>query len=80
MRAHEIIAATFSTDAPSISDMRYQPTRTRTAVYAIGDNYFCCPPAGRPPAPGYAWPPPAAQFFAGREGRTLYVASAADEV
>ena len=73
-RSHEIIAATFSTDAASIAEARYQPTRTRVAVYAIGEQYFCCPPRNSAPQAGYKWRLHADQFFAQLHGRCLYVA------
>jgi hypothetical protein len=68
-----IIAATFSTDGASIREYRYQSTRTRRAVYAVSDQYFCvC--ARKPNEMGLAWREHADQFFAQREGTTLWVA------
>ena len=39
-RSDHIIAATFSTDARSVREARYQEGRTSRAIYAIGDRYY----------------------------------------
>lgn len=44
--AAEIIAFHFCADIRDIHGFRYQPSRLKVAAYAIGDAYYCAPPAG----------------------------------
>lgn len=48
--AAEIIGFHFCSDIRDIQDCRYQSTRYRDAIYAIGDDYFAAPASNRPPA------------------------------
>ena len=74
-RANEIIGETLGMNVNDVTEYRYQSTRTSIPVYAIGDTYYCCPIAGRLPPKGWEWRPIEDQFFAQREGRTVYSAS-----
>ena len=65
----EIIAFHFGSDINDVRDCAYQSYRP--TVYTVGNDYYCCPPAGRRPpreAPGQPWRELAAYY-----GRTIYV-------
>ena len=55
--AAEIIGFHFSCDIRDVQDGRYQSTRYASpAIYTLGDDYFCSPPAGAaPPAKFGKW-------------------------
>jgi len=42
MKSLGIIASTLGIDQNELSEYRYQPTRTKQPIYAIGDFYFAC--------------------------------------
>jgi hypothetical protein len=42
MKSLGIIASTLGIDQNELSDYRYQPTRTKQPIYAIGNFYFAC--------------------------------------
>lgn len=73
MRSDYIIAATFSTDAESVREAVYQPTRTRRLVYAIGDRYYAVSKTVPTDAVGTPWRRHSDQFFAERAGTVLWV-------
>lgn len=55
-RAAEIIAFQIGYDMAEMAEYRYQSTRYKTAVYSIGDNYYCAPINGKVlPNVGYKW-------------------------
>ena len=70
-RAGTIIAETLGMDAAGIEEYRYQSTRTKQPVYAIGDNYYTVSKA-IPAVPGYKWEPLADQFWAARENTVIW--------
>lgn len=54
--APEIIATMFCTDIADVRDGIYQPTvYSNPSVYTYGDNFYCCPLAGRKPPKGYGF-------------------------
>ena len=69
--AAEIIAFHFGSDIRDVQETRYQPTRYRMAIYVIGPDYYCCPPAGKAPqyALEFGWLP-----FAEHYGRKIFCA------
>jgi hypothetical protein len=76
-RANEIIGATLGMSVQEMNEARYQAGRQSCAVYTLGDSYWCCPAAGVAPPKGWNWVAHSDQFFAAREGRTIYRAEAA---
>jgi hypothetical protein len=74
MRANEIIAGTLGMDIGEMNECRYQPTRNQIPIYTVGDDYFCCPQAGKAPPKGWKWKPHGDQFWAARVNRIVYVA------
>jgi len=42
MSTQKVIASTLGIDQAELSEYRYQPTRTKQAIYSIGDRYFAC--------------------------------------
>jgi hypothetical protein len=67
--AAEIIAMHFCADIADVRDSTYQ--NYRPTVYTVGDDYYCCPPAGQKPPrtpPGGPWHP-LAEYY----GRTIYL-------
>jgi hypothetical protein len=51
----EVIATAVGYDMAEIEDYRYQSTRTPTAVYAIGDYYYCAPTKAQKLPSGWKW-------------------------
>jgi hypothetical protein len=51
----ERIAFLIGFDLAEMSEYRYQSTRYRVAVYAIGERYFCVPRGRKLPDVGGAW-------------------------
>lgn len=54
--AAEVVATHVGWDMAEMSEVRYQPTRYRIAVYTIGEDYYCAPSAGKPPG-DFNWQP-----------------------
>jgi len=69
--AADCIAFRLCWNITDVSDMRYQAGRQKFAVYSIGDEYMCCPPAGQKPPKGWDWKPDGEAY-----GRTIYSAAA----
>lgn len=71
-----VIAETFGLDVSDVRDYRYQATRTKRPIFAIGDRYYTT--GGTPPKDevGGAWVAHSDQFFARRGGTTLWVSTA----
>lgn len=67
--AAEIIAFVTGQDYAEMKDYRYQSTRTgNVAVYAFGNDYYCCPTVKQKPPEGFCvWTAIAAEY-----GRTVY--------
>jgi len=42
MKSLGIIASTLGIDQNELSEYRYQPSRTKQPIYAIGEFYFAC--------------------------------------
>jgi len=42
MKSKRIIASTIGFDVDEMEAYRYQPTRTKQAVYAVGQYYYAC--------------------------------------
>ena len=76
-RSDHIIAATFSTDARSVREARYQEGRTSRAIYAIGDRYYATGKTAPTDDVGGSWAAHSDQFFAERAGTVLWVCEAA---
>jgi hypothetical protein len=56
--AAERIAFQTGTDFAEMKECRYQPTRyATTAVYVLGNDYYCSPTRGKLPNVGYFWEP-----------------------
>lgn len=73
-QAAEIIGFVLGWDITDVKDGVYQPTRySSPRIYVCGNDYFCCPPAGKtPPArDGWNW-----QKFGEAYGRTVYCSKA----
>lgn len=45
--AAEIIAFVKGYDFAEMSELRYQPSRYRIAIYVLGSDYYCCPSTGQ---------------------------------
>lgn len=75
-RAAEYIAELIGMDLADMKDYRYHYGHTSCPVYAIGNDYFCCPSTGQKPPKGWEWKP---QDVSSRDGRIVYKATAASE-
>jgi NADH dehydrogenase FAD-containing subunit len=54
--AAELVAFHLCSDIADVRDARYQSSRYASAVFAIGDCYFCAPAKTHPlPHVGYVW-------------------------
>lgn len=69
-----IIAFHFCSDVRDVTENRYQPTRyVSPAIYTLGDDYYCCPAAGKDPprnrdfTDAWEWEPIGEHY-----GRTVY--------
>ena len=69
--AAECIAFRLGWDIRDVSENRYQYGRTKYPEYTIGDEYFCCPPAGAAPSKERAWVKDGEAY-----GRQIYSAKA----
>lgn len=70
-QAGTIIAETLGMDAAEIGEYRYQSTRTRHPVYAIGDGYYSVSKT-TPNVSGYKWEPLKDQFWAAQQGTIIW--------
>jgi hypothetical protein len=71
----KVIAYTLGIDPVELSDYRYQPGRTRRAIYGIGEHFYC---QGKTPPTdlvdrGAVWERHADQFWAERARTVLWV-------
>ena len=42
MKSKTIIASSIGFDIDEMEDYRYQPTRTKQPIYAVGEYYYAC--------------------------------------
>jgi len=76
MSTNAVIAATFGWESSEVRDYRYQQY-TAPAVYAVGNEYFAVSKKmPRHSDIGGTWKPHSDQFFASKEGTTLWVCEA----
>lgn len=68
-----IIASTMGWDISEPADYRYQPTRTRQAIYAVGNRYLAVGKREPKDDVGGPWQRHTDQFFAERAGTVLWV-------
>jgi hypothetical protein len=74
-----ILASTFGWDVRDMSSYRYQSTtRTKGAIYAIGQQYFTVS-ATKPTSEGLVWREYGEQFWAKQYDATIWVASCEEE-
>lgn len=52
-QAAEIIADHLGSDIADVRDMAYRRGHTAYPLYSIGEETWCCPPAGRKPPQDY---------------------------
>lgn len=65
----ERIAFIIGWDLADMAECRYQPSKHRTAIYALGNDYFACPRSSTDlPKDGFNWKPYAESY-----GRTVYL-------
>lgn len=76
MSTQKVISSTFGIDQAELSNYRYQPTRTRQAIYSIGDRYFACGKKAPKDEVGRDWVVETDQFFAKHSGTVLWSSSA----
>jgi hypothetical protein len=72
MRTKSIIAATFGLDSNDVEEYRYQSTRTRQAIYAIGNYYFTCGKRRPKDEVGAEWQMDKDQFWATQNKTVLW--------
>ena len=73
-RGSTIIATTFCMDVSGFEDdYRYQPSRTKKAIYSIGDDYYCVSKTKPTDEVGQPWMPAVDQSVAKRYNTTLWV-------
>ncbi len=72
MSTQKVIASTLGIDQAELSDYRYQPTRTKQAIYSIGDRYFACGKKAPKDEVGRDWWVETDQFFAKLSGTVLW--------
>jgi hypothetical protein len=68
-----VIAETFGCDVREMKEYRYQSTRTKQAIYAIGAKYFTVS-SDQPKDKDFAWQLNKDQWSAQRHGTQLWVA------
>lgn len=73
-----IIAATFGSSTSDISEYRYQPTRTKQAIYTIGPYYFAVGQQAPKDDVGVPWEKYSDQFWAAKANTTLWVAKSVE--
>jgi hypothetical protein len=76
MSTSKVIASTLGIDQADLSEYRYQPTRTKQAIYSIGDRYFACGNKTPKDEVGRDWMIETDQFFA-KQCRTVLWSSKA---
>jgi hypothetical protein len=72
MSTQKVISSTFGIDQAELSEYRYQPTRTKQAIYSIGDRYFACGNKTPQDEVGRDWMVETDQFFAKQSGTILW--------
>jgi len=72
MRSKSIIAATFGMDQSEIESYRYQSTRTKQAIYSIGEYYFSCGKRKPTEDVGGEWCMDRDQFWANENNTILW--------
>jgi len=72
MSTQKVIASTLGIDQAELSEYRYQPTRTKQAIYSIGDRYFACGNKTPKDEVGQDWMIETDQFFAKLSGTVLW--------
>jgi len=70
MRSKTIIASTFGIDQAEIDGYRYQSTRTKQAIYSIGEYYFSCGKRKPTDEVGHEWCIDIDQFWA-KQNKTI---------
>ena len=74
MRSKTIIASTCGIDQAEIDGYRYQSTRTKQAIYTIGEYYFACGKRKPTDDVGYEWCIDKDQFWADQNKTILWSA------
>lgn len=65
----ERIAFLIGWDLADMADVRYQPSKYRTAIYTYGNDYLACPRAVSDlPKDGFNWKPYGESY-----GRTVFI-------
>jgi len=67
-----ILASTFGWDVSEVDHYRYQSTRTKQAIYSVGDLYLAVG-QNKPKEFGPHWAAYGDQFFAQKAGTVLWV-------
>jgi hypothetical protein len=73
-----VIAATFSWDGETMREYRYQPGRTKRAIYAIGDCYYAVGKTKPTDDVGSEWRTHPDQTFAKKAGTVLWYADVSE--
>jgi len=74
MQSKKIIASTLSFDVEEMADYRYQPTRTRQPIFAIGQYYYACGKRRPTDDVGSEWVIDRDQFWAEQNKTVLWSA------
>lgn len=68
-----ILASTLGFDQADMAGYRYQSTRTKRSIYAIGNQYFCVSQRRPKDEDGFKWSFYEDQFFAKRKKTSVWV-------
>jgi hypothetical protein len=74
MKSKSIIAATFGIDQAEMENYRYQPTRTKQAIFTMGEHYFSCGKRKPTEDVGGEWCIDMDQFWANENSTILWSA------
>lgn len=70
------LAGTIGIDTAELSEYRYQETRTKQAIYAVGAQYFAVGKSAPKDAVGKPWREHGDQFWAKQAGTVVWVCDA----
>jgi hypothetical protein len=71
MRSKTIIASSIGFDVADMEDYRYQPTRTKQPIYAVGEHYYACGKRKPTDEVGAEWLIDREQFWA-EQNQTIF--------
>jgi hypothetical protein len=76
IRPATALAATLGFDPAELADYRYKETRTRSAIYAVGQQYFAASKKAPADQLGGTWREHSDTFWAAKAGTRIWVCDA----